>query len=147
MVSSINPSHARPLLIFSQSDYFIQIADINSHPEWRTVQIQISWLLQKPTDLDLHCLQGQGISGFSRTRVKQYFVLRNQEFYIPSSSLSDLYEANTSLSEQFNPSLRCLFKTGLTVFVHARGDVHDRISRYEAHPFILGFPTEEEMYC
>ena len=28
-----------------------------------------SWL-QKPTDLDLHCLQRQGISGFSRTRVK-----------------------------------------------------------------------------
>ena len=26
--------------------------------------------LQKPTDLDLHCLQRQGISGFSRTRVK-----------------------------------------------------------------------------
>ena len=25
--------------------------------------------LQKPTDLDLHCLQRQGISGFSRTRV------------------------------------------------------------------------------
>ena len=33
------------------------------------MQIQISWLLQKPTDLDLHCLQSQGISGFSRTRV------------------------------------------------------------------------------
>ena len=32
--------------------------------------IQISWLLQKPTDLDLRCLQRQGISGFSRTRVK-----------------------------------------------------------------------------
>ena len=28
-------------------------------------------LLQKPTDLDLHCLQGQGISGLSRTRVKR----------------------------------------------------------------------------
>ena len=28
-----------------------------------------SWLLQKPADLDLHCLQRQGISGFSRTRV------------------------------------------------------------------------------
>ena len=27
------------------------------------------WLLQKPSDLDLHCLQRQGISGFSRTRV------------------------------------------------------------------------------
>ena len=35
------------------------------------MQIQISWLLQKPTDLDLHCLQRQGISWFSRTRVKK----------------------------------------------------------------------------
>ena len=34
------------------------------------MQIQISWLLQKPTDLDLHCFQRQDISGFSRTRVK-----------------------------------------------------------------------------
>ena len=34
------------------------------------MQIQVSWLLQKPTDLDLHCLQSQGMSGFSRTRVK-----------------------------------------------------------------------------
>ena len=34
-----------------------------------TVQIQISWLLQKPTDLDLHYLQRQGISGCGRTRV------------------------------------------------------------------------------
>ena len=53
------------LLIVSQSDSFIQIVDINSHSEWQTVHIQISWL-QKPTDLDLHCLQRQGISGFSR---------------------------------------------------------------------------------
>ena len=60
----------RPLLIFSQSDYSIQVVDTNSHSEWQTVQIQISWLLQKPTDLDLHCLQRQGISGFSRTWVK-----------------------------------------------------------------------------
>ena len=37
----------RPFLISSQWDY-----------------------LKKPTDLDLHCLQRQGISGFSRTRVK-----------------------------------------------------------------------------
>ena len=33
------------------------------------MQIQISWLLQKPIDLDLHCLQRQCISGFSKTRV------------------------------------------------------------------------------
>ena len=64
-----------PLLIFSQSDYLTRIVAINSHTSWQTVQIQISWLLQiflflqKPTDLDLHCLQRQGISGFSRTRV------------------------------------------------------------------------------
>ena len=28
--------------------------------------------LQKPTDLDLHCLQRQGISGIGRTRVKTH---------------------------------------------------------------------------
>ena len=35
-----------PFQIFSQSDYLIQIADINSHTEWQKVQIQISWLLR-----------------------------------------------------------------------------------------------------
>ena len=63
---------ATPLLIFSQSDYLIQIFVKNLHTWWQTVQIQISWLLQKPNDLDLHCLQKQGISGFSRTRVVPY---------------------------------------------------------------------------
>ena len=58
------------LRIFSLSDYLIKVVDVNSHTKWQTVQIQISWLLQKPTDLDLHCLQRQGISGFSRTKVK-----------------------------------------------------------------------------
>ena len=38
------------------------------------MQIQISWLLQQPTDLDLHCLQRQGISRFSRTRVKWHWI-------------------------------------------------------------------------
>ena len=41
----------------------IQIVDINLHTKWQTVQILISWLLLKPTDLDLHCLQMQGIPG------------------------------------------------------------------------------------
>ena len=62
----------RPLLIVSQSDDFIQIVDTNSNTEWQTVQIQISWFLQKPTDLDLYCLQRQDISGFSRTRVNKF---------------------------------------------------------------------------
>ena len=35
-----------PFQTFSQSDYLIQIVDINSHNEWQTVQIQISWLLR-----------------------------------------------------------------------------------------------------
>ena len=60
-----------PFLTFSQSDYLIKVVDIDSHTKWKTVQIQISWLLQKPTDLDLHCLQRQGISGFSRIRVRR----------------------------------------------------------------------------
>ena len=38
------------------------------------MQIQISWLLQKPTDLDLHCLQRQGISGFSSWRIKETYL-------------------------------------------------------------------------
>ena len=63
----------RPLPIFSESDYLIQVVDIDSNTEWQTVQIQISWLLQ-PTDLDLHCLQRQDISGFSRTRVKSVLL-------------------------------------------------------------------------
>ena len=69
----------RLFLIFSQSDCLIQIAAINSYTLWQTVQIQISWLLQKPTDLDLHCLQRQGISGFSRTRVNLFSRTR---FYL-----------------------------------------------------------------
>ena len=36
----------RPFQIFSRSDYLIRIIDINSHTEWQTVQIQISWLLR-----------------------------------------------------------------------------------------------------
>ena len=52
------------------------------------MQFQISWLLQKPTGLDLHCLQRQGISGFSRTRVKKRMVRSKGiwSIYFPASS-------------------------------------------------------------
>ena len=70
------------LPIFSESDYLIQVVNINSHTEWQTVQIQISWLLQKPTDLDLHCLQRQDISGFSKTRVKVNKDIVNVAFFL-----------------------------------------------------------------
>ena len=36
------------------------------------MQIPISCLPQKPTDLDLHCLQRQDISAFSKTRDKHH---------------------------------------------------------------------------
>ena len=39
------------------------------------MQIQISGHLQKLTGLDLHCLQRQGISGFSSTRVNVYLFI------------------------------------------------------------------------
>ena len=55
-----------PLIIFSQSYYLIQIFVINLHIWWQTVQIQISWLHQKPTDLDLHCLLRQSMSCSAR---------------------------------------------------------------------------------
>ena len=55
-----------PLLISSQSDYLIWVFGRNSHIKWQTVQIQISWLLQKPTDLDLHCLLRQGMTCSAR---------------------------------------------------------------------------------
>ena len=53
---------------------------------------------QKPTDLDLHCLQMQGISGFSRTRVKSLSEERVQ------LSIFCKKESNL-ISTVFNPSL------------------------------------------
>ena len=46
---------SRPFIILNQSDSLIQVVDLNSDTKCQTVQIQISWLLQKPTDLDQHC--------------------------------------------------------------------------------------------
>ena len=61
------------------------------------MQIQIIWLLKKPADLDLHCLQGQGISGFSRTRVKTSTQIK--------SSVSDTYKSVKSNFQAKVPSV------------------------------------------
>ena len=53
-----------------------------SQLKWQTVKIQISWLLKKPTDLDLHCFQSQGISGFSRTKVNSLLYLFYNKFLL-----------------------------------------------------------------
>ena len=39
-------------------------------------------LLQKPTGLDLRCLQTQGISGFCKTRVKYMPLKRPVEIHV-----------------------------------------------------------------
>ena len=53
------------------------------------MQIQISWLLQKHTDLDLHCLQRQSTSGFSRTGVNLLLALKNKKGSIVNSVTPD----------------------------------------------------------
>ena len=100
----------RPLLSFSQSDYLIQIVDINSLTYWHAVQIQISWLLQKPTDLSLHCFQMQGISGFSRTRIntppiKQGTWVETWKKYLLTCTQRRLKSA--CASTQSDLSIRC----------------------------------------
>ena len=59
------------------------------------MQIQISWLLQKVTDLGLHCLQRQGVSRFSRTKVKVLLLdnmcIEKGHFYLPSILDFDTY--------------------------------------------------------
>ena len=42
ILAMLNKLMPRPLVIFSQSDYFINVVDTNSNTEWQTVQIQIS---------------------------------------------------------------------------------------------------------
>ena len=57
----------------------------NFHPI--RLQVQISEFLPKPTDLDLHCLQKQVMSGFSRTRVNHshlffFFSGGNSDYFV-----------------------------------------------------------------
>ena len=83
----LNKLRCHAHLIFSRSVYLI-LVDINSHTEWQSVQIQISWL-QKPTDLGLHCLQRQGISGFSKKRAKGWVIEMDcLFFFLQANSIS-----------------------------------------------------------
>ena len=49
--------------IFSQSDYLIQIVDINSYTEWQTVQIQVSWLLRSQLTWIFTVCKGSAYTG------------------------------------------------------------------------------------
>ena len=75
------------LVIVSQSDYLIQIANIRfAH-----------WMINSadPADLKLHCLQRHSISGFNRSRVKintvwlncNYWYRPGWDFFPPGSRM------------------------------------------------------------
>ena len=53
---SIYLSWDKYLSLFN-SVLLIGLIILNMHVVWKTVWILISWLLQKPADLDLHCFQ------------------------------------------------------------------------------------------
>ena len=82
----------RPLLNVSQTDTLIRIVDINHTP----VYIYITYWMansadpDKPTDLDLHYLRRQGISGFSRTGFKIPLSLQNKIAFSPSTVTTPL---------------------------------------------------------
>ena len=79
----------RPILIFSQSGYLFHIVAINLHTWWQTVQIQISWLLKKPTDLELLCLQNRvypGSAGQGLIKTPVIFLLSVPRLCMCSSS-------------------------------------------------------------
>ena len=70
-------------VIVSQSDYLIQAVDTNSTTEWQTMQLQISWLLKTPTDLDLHCCKGTaylGPAGWGLNHIFQFRIINNLSF-------------------------------------------------------------------
>ena len=52
------------------------------------MQIQISWLLQKPTDLDLHCLQNRVYPGSAGQRLNEIESDAQETFEEPNSRLS-----------------------------------------------------------
>ena len=74
-------------------------------------------LLQKPTDLGLHCLQRQDISGFSRTRINFLnmapLCLAWQKNLTDGTNLRDL----RGLSLVSDHSLRLLFLVVLSQLV------------------------------
>ena len=91
----------RPFLIVSQSDYLIQIVDINSHTE-----IQRMTNSADPDQLassDPHCLQRQGISGFGRTRVKSQVKVK-----LCPKNLHDKYCVTEACLTQYTITTLCM---------------------------------------
>ena len=90
------------------------------------MQIQISWLLKKPTDLDLHCLQSQGISGFSRTRVNIPARARILAAYFTEVKIRLKKLAFSDVL------LTCIFKTAPNLTTEVMADADINISYHSA---------------
>ena len=71
---------------------------------WQTVQIQISWLLQKPNDLDLQCLQRQDIPKFSRSRANYWDKQVNSENLCPRP-IKNLPNQSIGETEECSPKM------------------------------------------
>ena len=92
----------RLLLIFSQSGYLFPTVAINLHTWWQTVQIQIRWLLQKPTDLDLHSLKnrmypgsaGQGLRFLQMMYVMYHLFSGESRFQYTTRHSNQLRQSN-----------------------------------------------------
>ena len=86
------------------------------------MQIQICWLLQKPTDLDLHCLQRQGISRFSRTRVNTLWTNPGDDFLfdLGLTSLSTTFQSYRNGVWMWQGAQCSLLECCLTEISHPR---------------------------
>ena len=78
-----------------------------------TVQIQISWLLQKPTDLDLHCLLRQGMACSAREGLKPIWA-----YFAPLSGARVLFVC--LLFHDFCKCSVVIFLTHLSLVSHRR---------------------------
>ena len=85
-------SNFQPIRLLNWSSLLIQIHIMTNSAD-------PDRLLQKPTDLSLHCLQRKGISGFNRTRVN----IRNKciRFMIEHRHFSNHYSTNWWFAHNF----------------------------------------------
>ena len=118
------------------------------------MQIQISWLLQKPTDLGLHCLQMQSISRFSRTKdnmIDTTQTLTFKRMFFRYSKFCVSFSLSTFLSSllisSFNIlacSVNLITVASLSFIICQKTKSHTitQITRYVYHGSMLeGVPT------
>ena len=80
------------------------------------MQIQISWLLQKPTDLDLHCLLRQGMSCSAREGLSIVYT-SVEEVQLTSFLAVHIRYMQPLLGDTRNMHMFCNFLTFVWLFV------------------------------